>query len=85
LYNEKIICGASSYFIYNGGIEIQIDTDEEYRRQGLATVCASRLILECLQSGKHPGWDAADTRSLAFAEKLGYEFSHEYSTYAVQY
>ena len=84
LHQDRIICGASSYFSYDGGIEIQIDTDKNYRRQGLATVCGARLILECLRTGRHPGWDAANLPSVALAEKLGYEFSHEYAAYLIR-
>ena len=84
LHGKKVVCGASSYAVYDDGIEIEVDTIEDYRRQGLATICASRLILECLQKGKYPKWDAASQKSLVLAEKLGYEFSHEYSAYAIE-
>ncbi len=33
--------GASSYSVYKGGIEIEIDTSSEYRRRGLATACGA--------------------------------------------
>ena len=77
------VSGASSYWIYPGGIEIQIDTHEEFRRKGLASVAAAGLILECLDRGLYPSWDAANPWSLALAEKLGYTFSHAYTAYEV--
>ena len=93
---DKIpVAGASSYSAYrgtdrrdeagkNGGIAIEIDTREDYRRQGLASVCGARLILECLDRGLYPSWDAQNRWSVSLAEKLGYHFSHEYTAYEIQ-
>jgi GNAT superfamily N-acetyltransferase len=83
LHLGKLVCGASSYTVYDGGIEIEIGTRQEYRQRGLATVCASKLILECLKRGLYPSWDAANKESLALAEKLGYHFDKEYVTYEI--
>lgn len=74
----QVAAGASSYTWYRGGIEIEIDTKAEYRRQGLALCCASALLLHCLERGLYPSWDAATPISVALAEKLGYHFSHAY-------
>lgn len=75
--------GASSYTSYKGGIEIEVDTKEGYRRRGLAYVCCAKLILECLDRGLYPSWDAQNKWSVALAEKLGYEFDHEYTAYEI--
>ena len=56
---------------------------EEERRKGLASITCSKLILSCLDDGLYPSWDAANMESVKLAEKLGYEFSHEYSVYCV--
>lgn len=79
--NGKIVAGASSYSRYSGGIEIEIVTRMEYRRQGLAAAVGAALILECLRRGWYPSWDAYSKTSVALAEKLGYAFSHEYPVY----
>lgn len=81
LHDGALVSGASSYTIYDGGIEIEIDTKPEYRERGLATVCGARLILEALDRGLYPSWDAFDLRSVALAEKLGYHVSHPYPIY----
>ena len=83
LENEKIVAGASSYSRYNEGIEIEIDTKEDYRRKGLAYICGAKLILECLNRNLYPSWDAQNKWSLSLAEKLGYHFSHEYKAYEI--
>ncbi|MDD4843955.1 MAG: GNAT family N-acetyltransferase [Anaerotignum sp.] len=81
LHEGKLVSGASPYAVYNGGIEIEIDTKPEYRQKGLATVCGGKLILECLKRELYPSWDAHDMRSVSLAEKLGYHMDIPYVTY----
>lgn len=76
--NNRLVSGASTYSRYQEGIEIEIDTKEEYRRRGLAYVCGAKLILECLKRNLYPSWDAHNKASVALAEKLGYHYSHPY-------
>ncbi len=45
-------------------------------------MCA-KLILECMDRGLYPSWDAHDMRSVALAEKLGYHLDKEYVTYII--
>lgn len=78
LYEGTVAAAATSYSIYNEGIEIEIATRSEHRNQGLATIVASSLILYCLDHGLYPSWDAANDASLHLAEKLGYVFKEEY-------
>ena len=79
----RIVSGASSYARYNEGIEIEVDTVVEERRKGLALVACAALILRCLDEGLYPSWDAQNMNSVHLAEKLGYEFDHEYTAYEV--
>ena len=81
--NGQIVAGASSYTRYQEGIEIQVDTRMDERRKHLATACCAKLILECLERGLYPSWDAQNLWSVHLAEKLGYELSHEYIAYEV--
>lgn len=81
LHQGKLVSGASPYAVYTGGIEIEIDTKPEYRQKGLATICGARLILECLDRNLYPSWDAHDLRSVALAEKLGYNLDGSYVAY----
>ena len=53
------------------------------RRRGLARACAARLILECLDRGLYPAWDAHNKASLALALKLGYHFDKEYEAFEI--
>ena len=81
LYEGVPVAGAGSYCVYRGGIEVEIDTRPDHRRRGLATACGARLILECLDRGLYPSWDAIDLRSAALAEKLGYRRGDPYPVY----
>lgn len=81
LKDGEPVSGASSYSGYLGGIEIEIDTRTDYRRKGLACICGAKLILDCLERGWYPSWDAQNLWSVALAQKLGYHFDHEYVVY----
>ena len=83
LKNGEIVSGASSYTRYREGIEIEVDTVEKERRKHLALVACSSLILRCLGEGLYPSWDAQNWTSVRLAEKLGYQFDHEYTVYEV--
>lgn len=78
------VAGAASYTVYDGGIEIEIDTRPDLRRLGLALACGARLILDCLDRGLYPSWDAHDLRSVALAEKLGYHLDRHYQAFLLE-
>lgn len=85
LKDGEVVSGASSYSGYQGGIEIEIDTREDYRRKGLASICGAKLILECLERGWYPSWDAQNLGSVALAERLGYHFDKTYVAYEIEW
>lgn len=58
LKDGELVAGASSYSTYDKGIEVEIDTREDHRRKGLAYASGAKLILECLEKGLYPSWDA---------------------------
>lgn len=80
LDNGKLVSGASTMTVYDGGIEIQVATDEKYRRCGLAMPCAAALVQECSKRKIRPCWDAANLISKKMALNLGYEYKGEYTT-----
>ncbi len=82
-YSNQIVCGGTSYSIYDNGIEIEIATHPLHRKKGLATIVASELILYCLERGTYPSWDAANIESVKLAEKLGYVLEGAYDTYYI--
>ena len=83
LKDGQIVSGASSYTRYREGIEIEVDTIASERRKHLATIACAALILNCLEEGLYPSWDAQNINSVRLAEKLGYKFDHKYVAYEV--
>jgi len=83
LYDGEPICAATPFYYCDEAIDIQIDTVEEHRRKGIATACAARLILDCLDRWIFPNWSADCAESRYLAEKLGYELDKEDVSYAI--
>lgn len=80
-YNNEIIGVASSNIFYKDGIEVNIKVKDEYRRKGIGTALASKLILKCLEENKKISWDAANLWSVGLAEKLGFKYDSTYNIY----
>lgn len=84
LRGGELCSGASSYAACPGALEIEVDTRVDQRRRGLARCCAARLVLECLERGIYPEWDAHSAASAALAESLGYGGRRAYTAFAVR-
>lgn len=85
LHYGEVVAAATSFSVYDGSIEIEIATHPGYRRKGLATIVGSALILDCLDNGKYPNWDGANSESVELAKKIGYEFKESYDTYFINH
>lgn len=83
LKDNIIVSGASSYLIYENGIEVEVDTKEDERRKGLALICCAKLILSCIENHIYPNWDAHNQHSLNLALKLGYKLNKSYIAYII--
>ena len=77
----KIAAISSSFSTSKNSIEIELATSPRYRKRGFGTAVAARMILECLNRKMFPRWDAANLISVKIAEKLGFTFIEEYSSY----
>lgn len=77
----KVVGGASTAYRFPKGIDIEVDVIRSERRKGLASAASAKLILDCLDRGWRPTWDAANMKSVYLAEKLGYEFDYKYHCY----
>ncbi len=83
LHGERVVSLCLACFAARGKLEISINTAEEYRRQGLATLTAAAFIEECLERGLQPNWECwwTNTPSTALAEKLGFEQGVDHPVY----
>lgn len=77
----KIIGAVYSSLVCSTSIEVSLFVEEEYRRQGIATVLSANLVRWCLEHGIDAHWDAANLESCKLAEKLGYVHAGTYSAY----
>ncbi|MBQ7249970.1 MAG: GNAT family N-acetyltransferase [Bacilli bacterium] len=77
----KVVGGASAAYRFPKAIDIEVDVDKRHRRKGLASAASAKLILDCLDRGWKPTWDAANVKSVHLSEKLGYTFDHKYHCY----
>ena len=77
---DKLASVCSSVFVSSTRVEIDVHTEEEYRRRGFASITASALIEECLRQGKQPNWECfwENEESTALALKLGFEQLADY-------
>ena len=76
-----VVGGASTAYRFPKAIDIEVDVDKNHRRKGLASAAAAKLILDCLDRGWKPTWDAANMKSVHLSEKLGYTFNCKYHCY----
>lgn len=81
LDDGQIVAGCSAYGRGHDRLAVQVETREDYRNKGLALACSAAFILDCLNQGIYPEWDAANLQSVGLAEKLGYVFDKEYQVY----
>ena len=71
-FDDKVVSHAGSIFPFTKHLEIQVDTDPEYRGNGYATVVCAKLIEQCLLNDIIPYWEAHTEISAKIAEKLGF-------------
>ena len=84
LRQDGIVSAATAMAASRTSIDIEIETAPAYRRRGLGTAVAGRLVLYCLEHGIEPRWLAANAASEALAQKLGYSRGETYVTFEIQ-
>ncbi len=80
-HNGRIVSGTSSYCYYSKGVEVEVSTAPEYRKNGLARITAARFILECIERKLAPNWDARNMASVKIAKSLGFVLHDAYTAY----
>lgn len=80
---NQVIGAAYTTLVSRKGMEVSIWVTERQRQRGIATTLASRFLMESLDRGLEPHWDAANSESVKLAKKLGYTFTGTYDAYYV--
>jgi GNAT superfamily N-acetyltransferase len=80
LKDDEMTSSCFAAFAAEGRYEVDIRTQAQYQRQGLAMLTASAFITHCLENGWEPTWECWEnnTASIALAEKLGFERGVDY-------
>jgi len=75
LKDEMVVSTSFSSFISNDMIDVGIETDQNFRGQGLGVYPAAAMIMYCLENGFNPIWGTNfdNIGSRRVANKLGYE------------
>lgn len=75
LYEGKLATTAFSAYIFEGVLELGMETFPEYRGKGLAQWACAALIDYCLERNYEPVWSCRleNTASFNLAQKLGFE------------
>ena len=83
--DEKIIAFCFSALVAGSIHSINIYTDGEFRKLGLAELLAKKFIKECLLKNLEPSWETLDfnTPSIKLAEKLGFKIDLKLPMYAI--
>jgi GNAT superfamily N-acetyltransferase len=84
LHANQVVSEAVAGPLTHGIAEIGAGTREEYRRNGLATVVAARVIQACEALGYAPFWNASQQNrpSVALAQRLGFQTERSFRVVA---
>ena len=74
IIDDKIVCWCTAEYVSENMCGIGIETSEEHRKQGIATVTAAEFIRYALDKGIRPHWEchAKNQASVRLADKLGF-------------
>lgn len=80
---DALASACVSVFASRERMEIDVHTEENYRRRGLATLTAAAFIEACLQRGRQPNWECfwENEASNGLARKLGFVAEEDYPVY----
>jgi RimJ/RimL family protein N-acetyltransferase len=80
---DELASACSSVFASRERMEIDVHTEEKYRRRGLGTITTAAFIEACLRGGKQPNWECfwENEASNGLARKLGFVAEADYPVY----
>jgi RimJ/RimL family protein N-acetyltransferase len=84
MQGERVVSEAVAGPLTRGMAEIGVGTGEAYRRQGLATATAARVIQACETMGYAAFWNASqqNAASVALAKRLGFQTEQPFKVLA---
>lgn len=83
LYGGKIVAAASSFLTYNDHVELDISTEPEHQKRGLADHCTAEVMRQCCEKKFTMHWDAQNPISANLAKSHGFKTMTEYAVYCL--
>ncbi len=83
VFDNRIVAVIVGTANYKNIIPIDIETEENHRRKGLAYAMAAKFIADCLKNNFIPQWDCVESNPSSYnmARKLGFEQINENTVY----
>lgn len=83
VFENRIVAVIVGTANYNNIIPIDIETEEEHRRKGLAYAMTAEFIADCFKNNYVPQWDCVESNQSSYhmAKKLGFEITNENTVY----
>ena len=75
VYENQLVAVAFSSFMHDQKLELGMETRQEYRKNGFATIVCAKLMSDCLEKNLEPIWSCrlGNHGSFNLALKLGFE------------
>lgn len=81
LYNGKVVSASSSFITVDDHVELDVFTDPDHRKKGLADHCVFEMMKQCNDKGLTIHWDAQNPMSSNMAISHGFTSAAEYAVY----
>lgn len=83
LHKQTAVCSCVTSFMTGSEMESHIQTIEDHRKKGLATIAVRAFVEYCRDHDYEPYWDCMEKNygSRALAEKFGYSKMFDYALY----
>ncbi len=83
IFKNRIVAVMVGTACFNNVVAIDIETEEEHRRKGLAYAMAVEFIRDCLKNNYIPQWDCVESNPISYnmANKLGFKLFKENTVY----
>lgn len=81
LYDGKVVSAASSFLSFEDHVELDVFTEPEHRKKGLADHCVFEMLKQCRSKGLTVHWDAQNRMSSKMAVSHGFVPVTDYAVY----
>ena len=81
LFDGKVVSACSSFITLGDQVELDVSTDPEHRRKGLADHCVYEMLRQSYDKKLTVHWDAQNVMSSEMAKSHGFVPVAEYAVY----